>query len=142
MPATWCATECVQLPQRLSGKATQTVVILPLPPCRELSDFIWSLSVPGRTKLPYHRFRRGDTVLLAPWKPGSKWARKASSSGGTPSGDSESEGEEASTGAAQSALEATVQAVEAAEVRLAVSKAVAETLGAAAAGGPGGQAPR
>ena len=34
--------------------------------CRLYTDFVWRFSLPARAPLPYHRFKRGDTVILAP----------------------------------------------------------------------------
>ncbi|KAI3430973.1 hypothetical protein D9Q98_009377 [Chlorella vulgaris] len=33
---------------------------------RLYSDFVWRFTLPSQGKLPYHRFKRGDSVMLAP----------------------------------------------------------------------------
>ena len=95
------------------------------PAGRELSEFIWSLTPSHGGTLPYHRFRRGDTIVLAP-------SARGAASNGRPCGDgSSSDGD---CGGLTAALEGTVQAVGQEEVRVAVSKDVAQVLGAAPAG--------
>ena len=99
----------------------------PLPsPRRMFADFVWSFSLPTKGPLPYHRFKRGDTVLLAPAL-GPGQLRRSSRSGGA-SAPGEGEG-----------LEGTVLEVGRQELLVAVGKAVSEALGAAPPGakGPG-----
>lgn len=107
--------------------------------CRELSDFIWCLTLRNRQRLPYHRFKRGDTVLLAPSRPkraNAASSQRASSGSSTIDVNSYSDGSDVTSGpqVLDATLEGTVQAVGQDEVRVAVAKPVAETMGAAPAG--------
>lgn len=94
------------------------------------ADFVWSFSLPTKGPLPYHRFKRGDTVLLAPaLGPGQlrRSSRSVREAGGSAiSAHGESEG-----------LEGTVLEVGRHELLLAVGKTVAEALGAAPPGAEG-----
>jgi hypothetical protein len=110
---------------------------------RLYSDFVWRLSLPDGARLPYHRFRQGDSVVLAG---GGQRAGRGRSTGGSsdsegegggPGGDGggDSGGGGAARGGSGSGLEGTVLGVEREGLLVAVSKEASEELGALPPGG-------
>lgn len=128
--------------KRLQADGLVLLGLQAAPQGRMFADFVWQFAPPGGTQLPYHRFKRGDTVVLAR-QDGRQRQRAAasgngsrryssSSSSGSDSGD---EGDNGSAALSSSdLLEGTVLEVKRGHLQVAASKQVAEQLGAA---GPG-----
>lgn len=103
--------------------------------CRLYADFVWEFSLPAKAALSYHRFKRGDTVLLAPLRGGS-WLRRSRDSGSSRDSGNDSDGGDGPAMAAGELdqLEGTVLEIGRQQLQITVSKPVAEVLGAAPPG--------
>lgn len=98
------------------------------PACRRLfGEFVWRFALPDGTALPYHRFKRGDTVILAQQQQQQGRGRAAGSSSGE-----ESDG--GTSNELPAPLEGTVLEVQRQVLLVTLSKAAADELGVAQSG--------
>lgn len=119
--------------QRLQADGLVLLGLAAAPEGRLYTDFVWRFSPPGGAQLPYHRFKRGDTLLLTPWADagGSGQQRRRGSGSGSGSGAASGGDEDGGEGGQ---LEGTVLDVSRGELSVSVAKEVAEALGAAPPG--------
>ena len=132
-----CSYTCSK-PCRYSTPCPPACLLACPPACRLFTDFVWEFSLPAGEQLPYHRLKRGDTLIITPASQHrrSDVSGPSSSSGGSSDGGGCAAG--TGSGGEGEVLEATVLEVHRQEVLVTLSKAVAEELGAAPAGGRSG----